>query len=250
TCLSVTDHDTVDGIDRAIQAGRQSGITIIPGVELSACDFGRHRKVHILGYDFDPENSALKSFCRTAVEQRQLVALKMIERIRELGYQITVEEVMSIAAESTNIYKQHIMVALKNKGYTTELFGELKQELFSADSGKAYFPLTDHDARDAVRIVREAGGIPVLAHPGLQGNWEIISELVPVGLEGIEVYHSGHDDNMIAQAIQFAEKYRLLKTAGSDFHGIYDKAQAKMGYPVSLIADFIASTRLNRYFGR
>lgn len=238
-CLSITDHDTVAGIARAVEAGSQHDITVIPGIELSASDAKRGNKVHVLGYDFDPENPNLKAFCQTMIDRRQKAALEMIEKLRNLDFEITAADVMEFAADSTNIYKQHIMATLMKKGYATEMFGDLKNELFSSKSGKAYVPVKYPDAGDAVRVLKNAGGIPVLAHPGLQGNWEIIPELIQQGLEGIETCHSGHSSEMTRKAESMAEHYNLLKTAGSDFHGTYDKTPVTMGCNPTPVIHFL-----------
>ena len=246
--LSITDHETIAGVEQAMALGKRMGVTIIPGIELSAFDFTGNKKVHILGYDIDPTDTALRAFGEIVIRRRQQASLEMMEKVIVLGYRISIDEVASIAQYSTNIFKQHILVALKNKGYTNELFGSLKTELFAGNGiGKASVEVQYPPAEEAVRVVREAGGIPVLAHPGLYENWDIVKKLVAAGLQGIEAYHPGHDQTMTDRALQLAQKYSLVQTAGSDYHGAFGETLVEMGFSPSMVSPFLNLAQIKKY---
>ena len=239
--LSITDHDTLKAYPKAIELGRELNITVIPGIEISAFDFKNKKKVHILGYNVDVTNKRLEEVNLQTQQKRQKAVEGMTRKTASLGYIVSEEEVAEIAGDSTNFYKQHILRLLQQKGYTADMFGPLKKELFASDgTGKAHVPMVYISAEEAIRLVSDAGGIPVMAHPGVKNNWEIIEELCEIGLKGLEVYHSGHDSQAIAKAETIADNLGLLKTAGSDFHGEYAAKEVELGYPAKLIQDFLS----------
>ncbi|NGP45093.1 PHP domain-containing protein [Bacillaceae bacterium SIJ1] len=233
-CLAVTNHDTTKDIVEMIAIGKERGIDIIPSIEISAFDFLRKRRVHILGYFIEPGHEAIEQLCSPLVTQRHQASLQMIDKLIAAGYEITLEQVMTYAEGGTGIYKQHIMRALIDQGYTSSYFGDLYKKLFSRgqngmEVGIAYIPLEYVDAKAAVAAVRKAGGVPVLAHPGQYGNFEAVPELVEGGLQGIEVWHPLHDKEDETLAQELAHKYDLVMTGGSDFHGIYGEKDVTLG---------------------
>jgi predicted metal-dependent phosphoesterase TrpH len=232
--ISITDHDTVAGTREGLMLGKKKGVKVIPGVEISAFDDRRNRRVHILGYFFDDNNESIKNFCTPLLEERHHTSIKIISRLNELGYTLTRDDVEETRGESIIIYKQHILHALKNKGYTNELFGELNKELFSRGNngkgaGKAFFPLTYLDAIEAVKAIQASGGIAVLAHPHMYNSWEIMNELISAGLKGIEAFHPSHTKEMEKKCIGIAEEYDLYITGGTDFHGMYENVPGDPG---------------------
>lgn len=232
--IAITNHDTTRELDRMILIGREQGIDIIPGIEISGYDFHRRRRVHILGYDIEPGSPAIEVLCAPLLERRHQGCLTAIDRLSEAGYAITLHDVMKYAEGGTGIYKQHIMHVLIDKGYTTTIYGDLYKKLFSRGQngeqpGIAYIPTEYVDAKDAVRVILQAGGVPVLAHPGQYGNFEAVPELVEAGLQGIEVWHPLHSEEDERKAREYASSYDLIMTGGSDFHGFYGEKAVSLG---------------------
>lgn len=229
THLAITNHDSTAGLREAIQLGKQHGIEIIPGIEISAYDFKRGRRAHILGYCMDPEHPAIEELCAPLRAARHEASRLMVSRIREAGYEIDWEHVQSYAQGGTGVYKQHIMHALIDRGYTDAIYSPLYKKLFARGSGGndgekpgvAYIPLTYVDAFKAIRTIVASGGLPVLAHPGQLDNFEAVPEWAEAGLQGIEVKHPSHSAPDETRARSLAHQYGLIMTGGSDFHGFY-----------------------------
>ncbi|MFD6206963.1 PHP domain-containing protein [Peribacillus sp. NPDC060253] len=223
--LAITNHDTTMGLQEMVEMGKDQGIEIIPGIEVSGYDFARGRRVHILGYFVEHGHKALEELCNPLIEKRNAASEKMVERLINAGYQITWNQVSKFRG-GTGVYKQHIMLALQEAGYTNSIYGALYKKIFSRgqngeEPGIAFIPMEYVDAILAVKAIRAAGGVPVLAHPGQYESFEMIPDLVEAGLEGIEVLHPHHGHAEEERAIQYADQYNLIKTGGSDFHGEY-----------------------------
>jgi phosphoribosyl 1,2-cyclic phosphate 1,2-diphosphodiesterase len=167
--------------------------------------------------------------------ERNENSLKMIKIIQDAGYNITRKEVEEIANGGTGIYKQHIMHALINKGYAVEVLSELHKKLFSRPgkdkpAGIAYMETKYPDVLDGINAIIQSNGIPVLAHPALSGITDAIPEYVKAGLQGIEVKHCKHNTEDERIITNFADKFNLIKTGGSDFHGFYGDPCEKLGF--------------------
>ncbi|WP_053360780.1 PHP domain-containing protein [Bacillus sp. FJAT-27251] len=234
THLAVTNHDTTLGLEEAVEAGKKVGIEVIPGIEISGFDFERGRRVHILGYYVEPGHRAIEAVCQPLVELRHKISEEMVRRLVAGGYEITWEHCLELAHGGTGVYKQHIMHALIEAGYTDTIYGPLYKKLFNRGHngeppGIAFIPMKYMDAKTAVEAIRRAGGVPVLAHPGQYGNFEMVPELVKAGLQGIEVWHPLHDSMHEQAAKELAEEYNLLMTGGSDFHGGYGEEPVLIG---------------------
>jgi phosphoribosyl 1,2-cyclic phosphate 1,2-diphosphodiesterase len=232
THLAITDHDTTAGIQEALIYGELYQLQIIPGIEISASDPKRDRRAHILGLYIDPHHPALDDVCSATLLSRHEASKQMVSIVADMGYNISWELVSSYAMLGTAVYKQHIMHALMDLGYCNEINGELQKKLFSRsakEAGKALIPLTYPNAEDAIRAIRLAGGVAVLAHPGQLGNFEAIEEWVSFGLQGVEAYHPTHSAADTRLALQLAEKFNLVVTGGADYHGIYGSGDYPLG---------------------
>lgn len=231
--VAITDHDTTAGIAEAVKWGESFGVHVIPGIEISSYDYENQRKAHILGYFIAPAHEALEQLCKPLLQQRHNASRTMVEALAKAGYDITWEEAVIQARGGTAVYKQHIMHVLMDKGYCKELGGALYRKLFlkqeDGSRGIAYFPLTYIDVKNAIRAVRAAGGVPVLAHPGQQNNFDAVPEWVEWGLQGIETFHPSHDDEHVQMSSDLADKFQLIMTGGSDFHGFYGKSEYPIG---------------------
>jgi predicted metal-dependent phosphoesterase TrpH len=233
THLAVTDHDTTKGLPEAMELGERMGVKIIPGIEISAYDHKRKKRVHILGLNVEDGHPALDSLCAPLAENRNEASRAMVSRLVAAGYDLSWQEVEKYAG-GTGVYKQHIMHALLDKGYCRSIYGDLYQKLFNRGNEKeapgiAFMPLTYVDVLKAISAVKVAGGIPVLAHPGYYANFEGVAEWIEYGLAGIEAFHPSHSEKDCRLALRYADTYGLLVSGGSDFHGFYDEIPVELG---------------------
>jgi len=212
--VAITDHDAVDGIERAFAANGYNGLEIVPGVELSTTVEGAD--VHILGYYIDWRDRTLLEWIALFQEKRLERARKMVEKLRALGLDLCIETVLEVA-NGAAIGRPHIADALV-KEELIEFYGEAFARYIGYD-GPAYFPKHAISPAEAIRLIREAGGIPVLAHPGTVHRDECIPSMVRDGLMGIEVFHPMHSPTVRRHYEALAIKHGILRTGGSDYHG-------------------------------
>ncbi|MBN2735908.1 MAG: PHP domain-containing protein [Spirochaetales bacterium] len=226
--FALTDHDVLDKLELAVKLAKSYGIDLIPGVEVSAFDEKRDRKVHILGLNIDYNDIALNNFLENIREQRQYAAKQMVARIKTLGYPLEWDEVVSLAGETGCVFKTHIMQSLINNGICEDLHGSLHKKLFSK-GGIACVPLDYPEAEDAVIAIKNAKGMAVIAHPALYNNKELISSLIPFGLDGVEVFHPSHTQQDTDELLTIARQNNLFITGGSDYHGNYGNSHIHIG---------------------
>jgi len=220
THLSITNHDTVKGSDYAVDRGKEFNIHVIPGIEISAYDFKSKRKVHILGYKFSSKGENIEALCSDTLKARNSASLWQIDRIREAGYKIDLLKILEKTDEGGEIYNQHIMEELVSEGYTDEIYSDLYRKLFKG-KGIASKEITYVDAGLAIEVIKNDGGVAVLAHPGQQGLYDLIPKLVEKGLDGIELNHEAHSLEDYKRILDINKVYDLILTGGTDFHGRY-----------------------------
>jgi len=212
--ISLTDHDTTDGIERALNSARGTALEVIPGVEINS-DW-EDTEVHILGYYIDYHSQKLQEVLQEMRQARDLRAAKIIEKLKELGISINYEQVKKIAGTAP-VGRPHIARAMVECGYVSTI-----EEAFEGylERGKpAYVPRTKMDPLTAISVIEKANGVPVLAHPGLMNRDSLIPALVKKGLLGIEVYYPLHDQEMIEKYKWYCRKYAQVMTGGTDYHG-------------------------------
>lgn len=225
SAVGITDHDTVSGLAEAMAAGRELGLKIIPGIELSTEWEGR--EIHLLGYGLDWEQGEFAAFLETMREARQRRNLKIVARLKDLGYNLTMGDIAKEARGETT-GRPHIAAALVHKGYLPSIEAAFKDLL---DRGRpAYVPRAKIPPARAVKVILDAGGVPVLAHPGLSRVDDLIPELVTSGLQGLEVYYPYHDPVTREHYLKLAYRYDLVVTGGSDFHGRSGDSHADLGF--------------------
>ncbi len=227
--VAVTDHDTVSGWQEAKEFGEQYGVTVIPGVELSGYDSKREQKAHILCY-FCPRPEGLAWIFDEVAENRRTATEQMIQTVLQ-RYPIPREMIVQRAGgEGRSIYKQHILHALLDAGYTKQIFSELYRELFDYQEGLAHIEIVYPDVYDVLKSVRETGGIAVLAHPGECKKEGLLEELAPTGLlDGVEIWHPKNPEDKRAEYQRIARQYGLFQTGGTDFHGMYSARYGSVG---------------------
>ena len=226
--IAITDHDCLAGTVRGQVIGKRYGVNVIPGVELSAFDNEAGKKVHILCYLADTPDR-LEGLCkRTSVARKragQIMMLKVAAR-----FPISTEFIIGHASGSTNLFKQHIMHALMDAGYTDKIFGTLYNTLFSEDSESNVLAPTKYPTvEDVINEIHGAGGIAVLAHPGKFDNFDEIDKYVEMGLDGIEVWCPENSDMEVQMLQDICKKKKLLLTGGSNFHGTYGSSSVTIG---------------------
>jgi hypothetical protein len=213
--LALTDHDTVEGVPDAIAEGNRLGITVIPGTELSAERNGR--EAHILGYFVDLQNEYFLRDLDAFAQMRTVRIEKIVEKLRALGFDIDLDRVNEIAGPGT-IGRPHVARALIEKGYATDVSDAFNRFLSSGRPG--YIPRKKITPQEAVGLIVRAGGVPVLAHPySTRAVEESLEELVPLGLRGLEVYYGEYSEAQRDELRRIAERWNLIPTGGSDFHG-------------------------------
>ncbi len=224
--LGITDHDTVSGLAAAIEAAKAFPILkIVPGVEISSHSPGS--EVHVLGYFIDTGNGELLEQLAALGDSRQDRAKAMVDKLRELGLEITLERVQEIAGEGS-IGRPHIAEALMEKGYVSSF-----QEVFTkyiGHGGPAYVDRIKLTPEDAVELIIRSGGLPVLAHPSYINDLEtVVSRLASKGLAGLEVHYKDYTDQTRRDMSVLASRYNLIATGGSDFHGIDESMEVMLG---------------------
>ncbi|SFL70832.1 hypothetical protein SAMN04487943_103212 [Gracilibacillus orientalis] len=220
THMSIVDHDTVARWTEIQALGKKYGVDVIPGIEISAYDYKRDRKVHVLGYHYRTDAPHIHELCAPLLKRRHENSLWQIEQIRSLDYGIDQDEIAQTAKPSQAIYKQHIMDHITTEPYTSEDYKKVYRALFKGD-GVANRDIAYVDVFDAVKAIVLDGGIAVVAHPGQLNSYDLIPELVDIGLGGIELAHPDHTKADHQRVIELANQYNLLKTGGTDYHGEY-----------------------------
>ncbi len=231
--LAITDHDSLASSSRAAVLGKRYNVNVIPAVEFSAFDGARGRKVHILCY-MPQKPDRLEGLCLRTSEGRMNLGKRMAMKVLE-KYPITLESILRYSAGSKAIYKCHIMHALMDYGYTTELYGEVYDEIFDRERGICseevkseadFYP----DVHFVTTLIRASGGISVMAHPKVYDSLDLLKELANSGeLDGVEIWHTSANEDYKKQLMEVAEAHSLITTGGSDFHGFYNHYAIQIG---------------------
>lgn len=221
TGLSLTDHDTIAGCADAADEAAKLGIDFIPGIEIS-CEYPRPGTMHLLGYGIDPQSPILHDLTRRLIDGRSQRNVKIIESLRAQNVAITLDEVLEQAKGGT-VGRPHFAAILVRKGYVRTVQDAFNKYL--GQSGSTYVDKETVSPKRAIEMIRESGGLPVLAHP-VQLKREnfaqlenTVKELADYGLAGVETIHSDHREILIEELFDLARRYNLIPTGGSDFHG-------------------------------
>ena len=225
SAIALTDHDTVAGCSEAREEAAKLGVDFLCGIEISA-EYPSPGTMHILGYGVDPESPALKNLTETLIAGRDNRNPKIVAKLNEMGVAVTMKE-WEDEAKGAVLGRPHLAAILARKGYVSSI----KQafDKYIGQGAPAYFDKERLTPRQALERIAASGGVAVLAHPiqlrtENDGQLErVVKDLVDLGLAGIEIIHSDHDDAWVAKCDALAKRFNLLKTGGSDFHGANKK---------------------------
>jgi 3',5'-nucleoside bisphosphate phosphatase len=223
--ISITDHDSIGAYPQASRRGAELGIDVITGIELSSEAEGID--IHILGYYVDIANPALAARLRDVKEARYVRARKMVENLNHQGIDLQFETVLKVAGEGV-IGRPHIALAMLREELVYS-FREAFEKYLGYDS-PVYVEKYQMQPREVFELILQAGGMPVLAHPGVTKVDDRIPEFVNDGLMGIEVYHSEHTPDDQRKYKRVCRKYGLVITGGSDYHN-NDHNLSEIGSP-------------------
>jgi len=244
-CIAITDHDTVAGLSEALRAANEAGIECIPGIEISVQG---NRELHILGYYIDRDHPGLMKACDNFIRLRKQRESRVLAYLSQKGVTLTEEQLRRQATKGV-AGRPHFARAMVEAGYVSSV-----QEAFDRYLGTPEFDgveRTKPAAREGLRMILDAGGIPVLAHPALlkldDGSLEaLIVDLVDAGLKGLECYYGKHTPEQVARYLRYAEKFDLLVTAGSDFHGENNRPGVDIGDGVHILTESECGNILDR----
>lgn len=226
TVIALTDHDNVDGIAEALEEAKNlPGLRVIPGIEISTdIDQG---ELHLLGYFIDYTSPDLLASLIRMRHSREKRAQRMIANLAQLGLPVEWRRVQEIAGDGS-VGRPHIAQALLEKGYIATIKEAFDK--YIAYGGPAYAKREKMTPAEAMKLVLQAGGLPVLAHPlTLKNTVALIAGFKESGLVGLEAYYSGYTAQEIDNLVGLATKYGLITTGGSDYHGLDDGGEPMMG---------------------
>ncbi|MFH1969759.1 MAG: PHP domain-containing protein [Verrucomicrobiota bacterium] len=221
SALALTDHDSISGLERFMAACSKSKLRGVSGVEISVDCNPSDATMHILGYFIDPANAELNEHVNRLRDGRQHRNKEILKRLNAMGLILSMNEISSFAGEN-NVGRLHFAQALMARGYVRTTQEAFDKYLAKGKSGYAnrlrFKPL------GGVEMIRQAGGIAVLAHPftlnlGKQALADCVGKLVQGGLQGIEIYYPQHSPKLVRQYLDLAEQFHLVATGGTDFHG-------------------------------
>lgn len=221
SAMSLTDHDTVAGIKEAAAEAQRQGIDFITGIEIS-CEFRAPGTMHLLGYGVDPDNASLATLSAELLGNRNDRNPRIVRKLNELGVSVTMKEWEDEAGGQV-IGRPHLAAILVRKGYVSSVKHAFDK--YIGQGAPAYFDKEKLPAKRALELVFASGGVPVLAHPfqlRCTNDAEletVVKNMVDLGLVGLEVMHSDHDTALVERYTKLADRFGLVKTGGSDYHG-------------------------------
>ncbi len=221
--LSITDHDSLNGIERAVVAGREVGVEIIPGVEISS-DI-QDREVHILAYFVELENKELERYLAFFREERLKRAERIVNKLRNLGLYLSIDDVME-QAQNSAVGRPHIAQAMLAKGLVGNYYEAFNK--YIGNGCPAFEKKVHVSPQSAFKIIGDAGGLSFIAHPGYMPQ-SLLKELIDAGVDGIEVIHPSHSPQQVRFYRGIVNEYFLLECGGSDFHGGKREDQKNFG---------------------
>lgn len=239
--IALADHETTSGFEPALGEAQKVGITVLPAVELLT--YYKKHEVHLLGYLPSPDNKYLQNQLAELRQQRTICSKATVEKLVECGFKINWNDIISQSQPDITVSKGHIMRALRNAGYIRSREDAMKFLAKYLNRDGLAYSVHEFSFEDGIELITEAGGLPVLAHPGLIWNDVIINELCDKGIRGVEVfyyYFGPHRQEHIKNYNNLANEKTLLKTGGTDYHGQISSIQLGCQYvPFEEVKDFL-----------
>ncbi|MDQ6420843.1 PHP domain-containing protein [Paenibacillus sp. LHD-117] len=250
--VAITDHDTVTGVEEALREGERIGMTVVPGVEISSYADGTD--IHVLGYYTDNADGLWQQRLESLRGVRANRNTLIVHKLQSLGIPIEWEDVLAVASakqteaggKGKSIGRPHIAEALIRQGVVTTMAEAFDKYL--ASGAAAYVELPRVHPAEAIGWIKDAGGVSVIAHPGLYGKDGLVEELIRSGADGIEVYHPDHGFAEEERYNEIARRHGIVATGGSDYHGErqgvgYHGELGSRTVPASAVLDLMRSRR-------
>lgn len=209
--IAITDHDSVDNTEKALEAGVKAGLQVIPGVEISCVYSGE--EIHILGYFMDIKDRRLRELLGELRQSRHHRLERMLSKANKMGFRLKPEDIEYDGVPG----RAHLGRALVKKGYVRDMTEAFSRYLKLG--GPLYVERYHISPREIMEVIRGAGGVTSLAHPGLLRERKLVGEMISHGVEGLEVFYPLHTRKQVKEFKALAEKHDLALTGGSDFHG-------------------------------
>lgn len=218
--LSISDHDSMHAVRFAYQNPVAEGVTLIPATELTAYDFVRKRRVHILCYWPDASCKALQQHCDTMAQRRNAVCTRNAKQLEKIYPQFKLEDALKMA-DGGVLFKSTLMQVLVQYGLADGIYKDTYRQLFGQAQGRVLHDLRYQPVDEVLNTIKAARGVAVFAHPSVYKSMDLVTELAQAGrLDGVEIEHPRNTPQDKAQLYQLAEKHDLLVTGGTDFHGM------------------------------
>jgi len=222
--VSVVDHDTVLALESSVKAGKEKNIEVLPGIELSAEYDGL--EIHILGYLIDYKNKQLLEKLDFLKKNRIERIYKIVDKLKEQGIKIDPQTILSRVSNQGTVGRLHVARTMVKEGLVNSVFEAFQK--YIGDKCPAYVLNFKLSPQESIKLIKSAGGIPVLAHPYILKRDDLIPIFADSGLMGLEAYYTEHSQSMVNSYLELAKRYNLLVTGGSDYHGDA-KPEVKMG---------------------
>lgn len=214
-CIGVCDHDSINGLDEALRAGDSHGVEIVPAVEISAEEDAK--EVHLLGYYIDYKDETLKQALIQIREDRKQRAYKMVDALNDHSFNIDAEDMIKSFGDVA-ISRLHIAQYMESRGLIPSWREAFKR--YIGDDKCCYVGAFSLSPKQAIELITAAGGIAVIAHPGLTKIDNMLPKLIEQGMKGIEAFHAEHSSSVAQYYERYAIEHKLLVTGGSDCHGM------------------------------
>lgn len=223
--MSVTDHDTVAALSEIEIAAAASGISFVPGIEITAVHDGRD--VHVLGYFFDRSDASLGTFLEQQRADRIRRVNGMADKLADMGKPIDREAVLASRSRGKSLGRPMVAQALVKAGHVADARQAFDQLI--GEGKPAFIPRSGPGPAEVIAIVNRAGGVASLAHPGLLRRDDLIPAMVDAGLTAVEAFHSEHDPTTTEHYLTLADRHGILVSGGSDYHGEKERRRAAFG---------------------
>ena len=223
--MSVTDHDTIAALAEAERAAAASGIVFVPGIEITAVHDGRD--VHLLGYFIDRDHTAFAVFLEEQRADRVRRIIEMADKLAGMGKPVDRESLLAPRPNGQSLGRPSLARALVRAGHVADMRQAFDQLI--GDGKPAFIPRRGPCPADVIGIIKRAGGLASLAHPGLLKRDDLIPDMIGAGLTAVEAFHSEHDAPTTQRYLAFAERHGILVSGGSDYHGEKERRRAAFG---------------------